>query len=1010
MFNTKQITFMLTLTIMPLSFMLAIVCMYFLCVEYTLPRYVELVEVGINNRWSSNQATDESQTQPAPKPPAEQPSTSEKQTQQSSEEIHPKKSPEKSIDNQKKEDASPNDDDANIKDMPKRQMSLCSSEVCTIEEKRALRKVAAEAMGNDVIDESDTDRPGSPIPFQAQVSPSISTTNVVESMEVTAQDVSSTSQKVETSEEANVQRVKTTKVEESYSSLSKMYSAELLTQSEVIRTSTPELEQIMEKKHTFPALHQPARPLTPSTLAVQRHLPPARCLTPEIEQAMDKPHGCFSPLPPAAAVHPVSPGQVVVFPPEFPPLPQVSCSKHEVENAVKNESLSTYELAKSQKEKGAEHMTKTQVEDIIKHELNKILSHDRISHITPGKITEGMTIAPDRPFTPVPLPKPISVPVPVSLPPETEPVGLSASQTSEKESTIQKKIPAACAASPMVQALTTAPERPYSPLPPATSITTPFTSTPTSSFKPVPGDLPTPPTGWKPVSMLSALTTAPETPYSLAGMSPQNETSQTVPNKIEPIQKYAPKPTNGAFKPIAAPSAVKPSPIKPSAAEVKPLPLPLPNVSSHDDTSDKQIKSFPPVSKELKSAFSQQSPFGPVKKSSSSVVSSETSQQKSIAELRESHSFKALTVPSDENRPSTPSKRVSPFGELLQPPPLLPYYQQHIGEIPLAHRPKSPIPHPIRAPMINPTPIETTPKKAHHQVRSMASSYSQKIAESQNQSSKVQSQPLNPSTASFLHDQPKKSVPVLGYQPSPLVGKAPVAGESNVPKSRIAPSSLDKTKQVFKPEIPSHESESVITQSTHQAELSKTLNKSVPHFVKDSSENENDDVPEAPWRVVKTGDVQTTDKQLPTISVEQTKTSTTSEPHTSAHLQEQSQRKQQFLNLDIKSNFGSSLRTPRSPFQRKVSLFIENKSAPMFEHLNPKKRSSVPELTLPSKPFSSSIPELVHQSPPDAGGPGGKTGTVAGTTAPRRGRGILNPNVGIGARIPLCGQCHNQIR
>ncbi|KAL1138483.1 hypothetical protein AAG570_008546 [Ranatra chinensis] len=50
-------------------------------------------------------------------------------------------------------------------------------------------------------------------------------------------------------------------------------------------------------------------------------------------------------------------------------------------------------------------------------------------------------------------------------------------------------------------------------------------------------------------------------------------------------------------------------------------------------------------------------------------------------------------------------------------------------------------------------------------------------------------------------------------------------------------------------------------------------------------------------------------------------------------------------------------------------------------------------------------------SGPNTGGGGPRgTGTIAGSTAPRRGRGVLNTTIGPGARIPICGQCNNQIR
>nr|CAD7425563.1 unnamed protein product [Timema monikensis] len=44
------------------------------------------------------------------------------------------------------------------------------------------------------------------------------------------------------------------------------------------------------------------------------------------------------------------------------------------------------------------------------------------------------------------------------------------------------------------------------------------------------------------------------------------------------------------------------------------------------------------------------------------------------------------------------------------------------------------------------------------------------------------------------------------------------------------------------------------------------------------------------------------------------------------------------------------------------------------------------------------------------GGGGQKGASFAGATAPRRGRGVLNPSVGLGGRTPLCAHCNGHIR
>ncbi|KRF78490.1 PDZ and LIM domain protein Zasp isoform X7 [Drosophila virilis] len=75
-------------------------------------------------------------------------------------------------------------------------------------------------------------------------------------------------------------------------------------------------------------------------------------------------------------------------------------------------------------------------------------------------------------------------------------------------------------------------------------------------------------------------------------------------------------------------------------------------------------------------------------------------------------------------------------------------------------------------------------------------------------------------------------------------------------------------------------------------------------------------------------------------------------------------------------------------------------------------------------PVSSYPPQQQQQSPRPAGNPyatlprsnvgqqgaGGKSGAFGATSAPKRGRGILNKAAGPGVRIPLCNSCNVQIR
>ncbi|XP_071442450.1 PDZ and LIM domain protein Zasp isoform X6 [Hetaerina americana] len=67
----------------------------------------------------------------------------------------------------------------------------------------------------------------------------------------------------------------------------------------------------------------------------------------------------------------------------------------------------------------------------------------------------------------------------------------------------------------------------------------------------------------------------------------------------------------------------------------------------------------------------------------------------------------------------------------------------------------------------------------------------------------------------------------------------------------------------------------------------------------------------------------------------------------------------------------------------------------------------------PSAPSRAPVASQPPAPPPSSTTPSGaapKGGSFAGSSAPRRGRGILNPQAGPGVRIPLCGVCGSQIR
>ncbi|XP_027852988.1 PDZ and LIM domain protein Zasp isoform X2 [Aphis gossypii] len=113
-----------------------------------------------------------------------------------------------------------------------------------------------------------------------------------------------------------------------------------------------------------------------------------------------------------------------------------------------------------------------------------------------------------------------------------------------------------------------------------------------------------------------------------------------------------------------------------------------------------------------------------------------------------------------------------------------------------------------------------------------------------------------------------------------------------------------------------------------------------------------------------------------------------------------------------------STSTPKS-FKESISLTpqVSTNKDTLAEPVTPMPKSSLPAallskkltcLTKKQQPKCVPIPIPI----PDIGGqPTGRAGASAGLTAPRRGRGVLNPqNLTPGARVPLCGQCNLYIR
>lgn len=507
-----------------------------------------------------------------------------------------------------------------------------------------------------------------------------------------------------------------------------------------------------------------------------------------------------------------------------------------------------------------------------------------------GKLTSGLTIAPGRSFTPQALES--RYPLPYQNLPTDFPPARSHPQPPCEKSDKPAYIPLTGVDknTPMLQALTIASDRPYSPFPGAAMVEAPaLVSKPISRS-----------------SMLEALTTAPSTPFQIHEVSAEEFSGQSTKTQsstkasYDSVQKYSPKPAQGDFKPIP-------------------------------DGAGKLTK---PVADELKFAF---------KSASKNISFAEIEEQKkeSLKQTLQSAQQRNASA-SRVERPLTPSG--------LHAPNYLPSYQQNIGEIPLAHRGVSPIPHQIKAPSITPPRAQSVPRQLEKQgtVKAMSEAYNQQQA-------------LNSSSVSYIsagaktysYEQDHKSIDVMNYHPSPLAGKLPVAGELTLPKcSSPVMGKLDHTKQVFKPAIPSQQPSSIYRSPVAEQ---ANLRQAPPYFVQEKEK------PPVPWSVIKDKDNKELANKMPS-------------------------------KLPQQNPLPSSAPQPSTKF-----------SLPPLPGVNN---------TLPgSKPFSLPGFNKLPSAIPDAG-PGGasKSATTAGTSAPRRGRGVLNAAVGAGGRVPLCGSCNSQIR
>lgn len=237
------------------------------------------------------------------------------------------------------------------------------------------------------------------------------------------------------------------------------------------------------------------------------------------------PHDIASLLPPASLVRSLSPAVTLSFPPVFPVFPAKPHSRCTSPDPQFYTEISPPNIEPLPRQVPEERKEKPQEEMFV-----PTISAEHVTDLpkyyeTLGPLAEAMTTAPITPFSPVPFPEPIEIPSMKPLPPETKPVLVRPE-------------------SPMLNALTVAPDRCYSPLP---SITEPLKSlTELSDLnKPVNllfGEKEEKPKPETCRSMLSALTIASDRPYSPIPAPPPPVPLPVVHHIIDaPFETYVPK-------------------------------------------------------------------------------------------------------------------------------------------------------------------------------------------------------------------------------------------------------------------------------------------------------------------------------------------------------------------------------------------------------------------------------------------------------------------------------------
>lgn len=595
----------------------------------------------------------------------------------------------------------------------------------------------------------------------------------------------------------------------------------------------------------------------------------------------EKPHEARSLLPPASLLRSLSPDVTLSFPPVFPTLPvkpRSRCSSpatHHEPSHQKDVNISyPKEVTPNQQAPRSPPQKSKDTSSEVFPIPSITVAPEHVTelpkyHDTPGLLAQAMTTAPITPLNLVPFPEPIEIPSMKPLPPETKPVLIRPE-------------------SPLLNALTVAPVRSYSPLP---SVTKPLESLTALSDinKPVnlllgEKEAEIPPKA-EPYSMVKALTIAPARPYSPIPAPPPPAPTPVVHVITDaPFETYVPK-LPGFHQPAKKQSA------KPE-----------------NKLTDKTHKSTDPQEEEYQ------------------------------------HDF-----------PLTSSG--------LHIPATIPHYQEHIDE------------EDIHTKLRN-SPL---PKTAAQESLTIQSKIMNILSqqETTTKTTAISAEPLKSSALDFLKpkDDSTKIIPTLGYKPNSLID----------PNKGVAPPQKEGTQIV-------HEEKT----ETIESKTSETLEQK--SFSSKTSSYE-----------------QSTEKSSQVCQIEQVcqRQDKVCQKTCQSECQTSCLKSKQAVTETSPKVESKSIFEPNVKFERQASFI------PKPSEIIPSKTNGVPTSAVTSalsRKLSSLLPSMPDPNPSSfpsntGSGAGGKGGSSGQTTAPRRGRGILNPqNLTPGARTPLCGQCYQQIR